>query len=165
MNITRRDYNYCMQTILSLVGIQPGMGDHYFVLRCLCGNEVRRLVHDTIFKPRPYCSPQCRLSALFVLKGPEYHAWRAAKARCFNKQHRSYKWYGGRGITMCAEWREDFRAFYDYIGPRPEEPGKERNLLSLDRINNDGNYEPGNVRWATHKQQQNNRRQRKKQIS
>lgn len=84
-------------------------------------------------------------------KTPEYHAWGSAKSRCHNLEDSSYGWYGARGITMCDEWRDDFLAFYLWIGPRPE--GR-----SLDRIDNDGNYEPGNVRWATDSQQRASQR-------
>lgn len=84
----------------------------------------------------------------------EYRAWAAAKQRCHNPKDRRYADYGGRGITMCDEWRDDFAAFLKYIGPRP--PGH-----SLDRFpDNDAGYAPGNVRWATSSEQQNNRRKR-----
>lgn len=73
----------------------------------------------------------------------EYRAWKHAKERCFNPKARGYARYGGRGITMCPEWVHDFAAFFVHIGPRPAKG------LLLDRIDNDGHYEPGNVRWAT----------------
>lgn len=82
---------------------------------------------------------------------PEYNAWRAARQRCTNPGNPRYVDYGGRGIIMAEEWAVDFTAFFGHIGPR--QPG-----MTLDRIDNDRGYEPGNVRWATPSQQQMNRR-------
>jgi hypothetical protein len=81
----------------------------------------------------------------------EYRAWSAMISRCTNTSNPSYKRYGGRGITVCEEWRLSFESFYKCMGDRPS------NKHSLDRINNDGNYEPGNCRWATRTVQQRNR--------
>lgn len=83
---------------------------------------------------------------------PEYHAWSSAKGRCFNRENFVYRHYGGRGITMCSEWRDSFKKFLSHVGKRPSRKH------SLDRINVNGNYEPGNVRWATKIQQMNNMR-------
>jgi hypothetical protein len=82
---------------------------------------------------------------------PTYRIWAGIKARCFIPSGKNYKNYGGRGITMSDEWRSSFDAFLRDMGERPEG-------LSLDRINNDGNYEIGNCRWATRKEQANNKR-------
>ena len=86
-------------------------------------------------------------------KSKEYKAWQDMKSRCHNPNSCNYKNYGGRGITVCQEWRDSFEAFLSHIGYAPE-----GNRMSIDRINNDGNYEPGNVRWATPYQQVMNRR-------
>lgn len=90
---------------------------------------------------------------IFVGRGnkttPEYRSWTAMLHRCTNSKHMSYHRYGGRGIMVCERWKE-FANFLADMGLRPM--GK-----SLDRINNDGNYEPGNCRWATPKEQQANR--------
>ena len=86
----------------------------------------------------------------------EYRAWSLMKNRCLNPNDRRYSDYGGRGISVCQEWIDSFEAFFSHVGRRP---GKG---FSIDRINNDGNYEPGNVRWATPKQQRNNQRRCKK---
>lgn len=82
---------------------------------------------------------------------PTYVSWQAMKARCANPAHHEWHRYGGRGITVCDRWRDDFAAFLRDMGARPSL------AHSLDRFpNNDGNYEPENCRWATRKQQAEN---------
>lgn len=83
---------------------------------------------------------------------PEYVAWQSMKSRCGNPQAQNYRHYGGRGIEVCQRWQESFEAFLADMGERPSPKH------SLDRIDNDGNYEPGNCRWATQKTQLTNRR-------
>lgn len=85
-----------------------------------------------------------------LTNGPEYLSWRSMKSRCLNPKATGYKNYGGRGITVCERWME-FLNFYADMGPRPEGS-------SLDRIDTNGNYEPGNVRWGTASEQVRNRR-------
>ena len=82
----------------------------------------------------------------------EYRAWQGLKQRCLNPKHKAYSYYGLRGITVCKRWRNSYENFLADVG---RAPGPE---FSIDRINNDGNYTPRNVRWATAKQQVNNRR-------
>ena len=85
-------------------------------------------------------------------KIPEYYIWKLIKARCFHEANPAYRYYGGRGITMCDFWKESFRVFFQDMGPRPFLKAE------IDRINNDGNYEPGNCRWVT--RAENNRNSR-----
>ena len=80
----------------------------------------------------------------------EYVRWQSMKARCFNKNNKGYKDYGGRGITVCKRWMK-FENFYADMGSAPP-------MTYLDRINNNGNYTPSNCRWASVRDSQNNKR-------
>lgn len=82
----------------------------------------------------------------------EYEIWCSIKQRCFNPNSKAYPNYGGRGITMWADWIEDFQSFIDYIGEKPYKSA------SIERKNNNGNYEPGNIIWASRYTQARNTR-------
>jgi len=123
-----------------------------WLCKCICGNLVEA-IHGGLVRGL-YASCGCKRFKYPkpVRETPEYKVWLGMKYRCLNPKAPNYVNYGGRGITVCQEWIESFQAFYDHIGPRPSDKH------SIDRIDNEGNYEPGNVRWALSVQQQRNLR-------
>ena len=89
-----------------------------------------------------------------------YKVWGGMKTRCYNKNFIYYCNYGGRGIKVCDEWKNDFSKFYKWAINNGYKEG-----LTIDRINNDGNYEPNNCRWVTRAEQNRNKRYSKRKVS
>jgi hypothetical protein len=139
-----------------------------WLCKCQCGNET--IVRNNNIKRGIVKSCGCLASELTserskvhgMTKTNVYRQWKVMRQRCYLPTNISYKNYGARGITVCDEWKNNFEAYYSYVSKLPNFRKKG---YSIDRIDNDGNYEPGNLRYATAKQQRDNQTQRKHGIS
>lgn len=149
---------------LTVLAYISGTGSGHGKVTCVCecgvtknippANLLRGLTKSCGCLRRELSSRKARTHGACAVKGytPEYRLWCHILHRCLKPNDTRYKDYGGRGITVCERWRYSFAEFLKDVGLRPTPKH------SLDRINNDGNYEPGNVRWATGDQQLRNTR-------
>ena len=133
------------------------VGTHYYsVARCDCGTEVTVRTDGAKSGDVRSCGCALKERKNHLTHGktdtPEWRAWANMNRRCRTPSATLFHYYGGRGIRVCAEWQRSFQAFFDYMGSRPSR------RHSIDRIDVNGHYEPGNVRWATPSVQMRNRR-------
>jgi len=126
--------------------------------KCFCGNEFESLIDNVKSGHTQSCGcyNKQRITKHGLYKHPLYKVWGGIIQRCYNPKHNKYKNYGGRGIKVCDEWKEDFKAFYDFAMAHGWKKG-----LEIDRINNDGDYEPNNCRFVSHAENNRNRRNNK----
>lgn len=126
--------------------------------KCSCGNEKEISISHVKSGHTKSCGCYAREININrylkhgMKKSSEWSIWSGIKKRCYNKKSKSYKHYGGRGICMCDDWKNSFENFYNDMGPRPSKKH------SINRINNDKNYNKENCKWATQKEQCNNKR-------
>lgn len=156
---------YGQLTIAKLIGsvLYSGKKRKLWQCECSCGNVVE-LLDDYLKKKtlRETSCGNCREDSFYKNTISERSSWASIFVRCYNVDCISYKYYGGRGISICDRWNPDkggsFINFYEDMGKRLEG-------MTLDRIDSDGDYEPSNCRWATRTEQEVNKKQRSKNTS
>jgi hypothetical protein len=145
-------HTYGRWTVLSF-SHKNARGEIYWLCRCECGEE--RAVKANGLRSGKSASCGCLHKEKVSIHGmtgtPTFRSWETMKQRCTNPKSPDYEYYGGRGISVCDAWLNSFETFLSDMGERP-------NGATLDRVETDGDYEPGNCRWATYRQQVRNRR-------
>lgn len=144
-------------TVIKLDHIKRYVGctKYFWLCKCECGNFCITSQNQLSRGKTKSCG--CLQKEYFSIKhnlrfSKLYITWENIKKRCYNKKSSRYKWYGEKGIIVCNEWKDDFKAFYDWAMANGYKEG-----LTIDRIDVNGNYEPSNCRWVDWKTQQQNK--------
>lgn len=135
----------------TVLSVSPTMHSVRVVARCVCGRDLTLPIRTILAKGAQNCGCRPNRVRERLSESMTYKSWRSMLQRCTRPRHNEFRLYGGRGIRVCERWR----AFENFLADMGERPSHQH---SLDRIDNDGNYEPGNCRWATAKEQTRNRR-------
>lgn len=156
-----RDLTGMVFSRLTVIG-KYSTGPVKWECKCSCGNPVNVIVETSSLTCNNTRSCGCIHKEWLVARNkshnmsslPEYGNWKDMKKRCYNVNNKRFKNYLVKGILVCDEWLEDFSAFYEYIGPKPDDNSES---WSVERINNWKGYEPGNVKWLPLRLQSQNR--------
>lgn len=143
-------------TVISRTGSDK-RGHSIFKCKCICGAEIETLGNSLLTGRTCSCGCKNRdkLRELSTKHGKAYtstyQTWINIKDRCLNEKNKAFKYYGGRGISVCESWLQSFENFLKDMGDKPEG-------LTIERLDVNGNYEPSNCKWATWDEQRKNKR-------
>jgi len=143
--------------------ISPSRKSRQAIFECACGSKFKSVIRSVISNNTKSCgclrikSSRDRFTTHGLRKHPIYKIWSGIKTRCYNKNRADYKYYGGVGIKLSDEFK-DFKCFFDYVTALPDYKKRDDLKLTIDRINVFNNYEKGNLKWSTRKEQSLNQR-------